>query len=312
MNNKVKTTYRLASTLLSALSLLPLWLLYRISDILFYIIYYIVRYRRQLVRKNLIDSFPNKTMKEIKSIERGYYSWFCDYIVETVKLLTMSEDEMSRRMKFVGVEQAERYFNEGYSCAMYLGHYCNWEWITSLPLHLKNGLCAQIYHPLENKSMDTLFLRLRNRFGAVSIEMDETFRTIMTWKKEGRVNIVGYIADQVPGLNNVHCWVDFLNHDTPVFTGAERINRLSEAKIFYGDVSRPKRGYYVCRFVEIPLPPEGYVKFHYTKTYFKMLEATINRAPQYWLWSHNRWKRTREQFNEKFTEEERRRMLNRL
>lgn len=304
--------YWLVSGALYALSLLPLRLLYVLSDALYVLVYHVVRYRRHLVRKNLTDSFPDKSPAEILSIERGFYAWFCDYIVETVKLRTMSEDEIRRRMRFEGVERVKEYFAEGHSCALYLGHYCNWEWITSLPLHLHGGICAQIYHPVENEATDKVFLGIRGRFGAVSIKMDDTFRKLMSWKRDGRTNIVGYIADQVPGLQNVHCFVDFLNHDTPVFTGAERINVLTGAKVFYGEMTRPKRGQYVCRFVEMPLPPEGNEKFHYTKTYFRMLEDDINRAPQFWLWSHNRWKRTREQFNKMFTEEERRRMLNRL
>jgi len=295
-----------------AISLLPLGALYLLSDGLYYLVYHLARYRRPLVRKNLTNSFPEKSEEEIVRIEKDFYSWFCDYLVESIKLLSMSRKQMERRMVFKGVERIQHYFNEGLSCSVYLGHYCNWEWITSLPLHLTNGISAQIYHPIENAATNRLFLKLRGRFNAKSIAMDDTFRTIMTWKKEGKVNVVGYIADQVPGLQNVHCFVNFLHHDTPVFTGTERISVLIGAKVFYADITRPRRGYYVCEFKEITLPKEEYVKFAYTKKYFELLEATINRTPQYWLWSHNRWKRTREQFNQEFSEEKRKRMLNRL
>lgn len=287
-------------------------MLYLISDTLYILIYYIVGYRRKLVRKNLTDSFPEKTEAEIKGIEKAYYAWLCDYFVETLKLLTISKENISRRMRFVGAEMLEDCMERGVPCSLYLGHYCNWEWITTLPLHMKKGICSQVYHPLENKASDRIFYKLRNRFGSENIEMDNTFRTVMEWKKAGKPNIVGYIADQVPGLHNVHCWVDFLNHDTPVFSGAEKITMITGAEVFYADIERPKRGYYVCTFKKIQLSPEGYVKFYYTKSYFKLLEESIRRAPQYWLWSHNRWKRTREQFNREFSEEERKRMLSRL
>lgn len=312
MNKRLGLLYHLLSAVMYLFSLLPLKVLYLISGLLYLLIYHVARYRRRLVRKNLCDSFPEKALPEIRQIEKKFYAWFCDYIVETVKLYSMSEKELRCRMTFEGLDTVNRYMKNGESCALYLGHYCNWEWITSLPLYIENGICAQIYHPLENTDMDELLLKLRGRFGARSIEMNETFRTIVSWKRGKQVNIVGYIADQVPGLHNVHCWVDFLHHDTPVFTGAERINVLTGAKVFYGDITRPKRGYYHCKFVELPVPDSGYVKFYFTRTYFKLLENTINRTPQYWLWSHNRWKRTREQFNKEYTEEERRWMLSRL
>ncbi len=306
------TTYHIAHSACYLLSLLPLRLLYCLSSALYLIVYHVARYRRPLVRKNLTDSFPEKTEAEIIGIEKAFYAWLCDYFVETLKLLSISKAGIMRRMKFVGHEQIAQSMSQGRSCSLYLGHYCNWEWVTSLPLLVTEGICSQIYHPLENKATDLLFQRLRSRFGSVNIDMDSSFRTIVSWKRQGKPNTVGYIADQVPGLHNVHCWVDFLNHDTPVFTGAEKITMMTGADVFYADIERPRRGYYVCTFRRIGLPEGGYVKFHYTKEYFRLLEESIRRAPQYWLWSHNRWKRTREQFNKEYTEEERKRMLNRL
>lgn len=312
MDVKNKIIYHLVSTFFHLSSLLPLWIHYRLSDGIYYLIYYIIRYRRKIVRKNLTDSFPDKSPREILRIERDFYAWFCDYFVETIKMLTMSEKQMRRRMKFEGIEAIQAYFNQGQSCAVYLGHYCNWEWITSLPLHLHGGISSQIYHRLESPAFDAFFLKLRSRFGAVNIEMNDTFKTIAGWKRAQQVNVVGYIADQVPGLHNVHLWVDFLHHDTPVFTGAEKINTIMGAKVFYADVERPRRGYYVCRFREITLPPTGYEKFYYTRTYFRLLEESINRHPAWWLWSHNRWKRTREQFDREYSPEKQKWMLNRL
>lgn len=308
----VTCLYYIVFGLWYALSLLPLKVLYVLSDGMFYLIYYIIKYRRPIVRKNLTDSFPDKTQAEIIKIEKDFYSWFCDYIVETIKLFSMSEKEIKRRMTFEGVDMIQQDFDKGKNCSMYLGHYCNWEWITSLPLHVNNSVCAQIYHPIENKRFDSLFLKLRSRFGAKSIEMDKSFKTIVSWKRNNITNIVGYIADQVPGLHNVHCWVDFLNHDTPVFTGAEKITSLTDANAYYADIIRPKRGYYKCIIKKINIPEAEDTKFFITKEYFRLLEETINRTPQYWLWSHNRWKRTREEFNRLYSTEEQKRMLSRL
>lgn len=301
-------TYYLSFALWFIISLLPLWVFYRLSDGLYYLVYHVVRYRRRVVYANLRSSFPEKSEAEIKRIAKDFYSFFCDYIVETLKFFSMGEKNIRKRMKFEGLNQVKEDFANGRSVSVYLGHYCNWEWISSLGLHLDEQ-CGQIYHPLENATLDRLFLYMRGRFKAQSIKMDDTFLTILKWKKEGRKNIVGYIADQVPGYNNIHYWADFLHHDTPVFTGAERISKIMDTAVYYIDVERPRRGYYVARFIKIADSLNEHPVFFATEQYFRLLEKNIQRAPQYWLWSHKRWKRTREEFNRMFTEEERKKRL---
>lgn len=301
-------TYYLSFTLWFIISLLPLWVFYRLSDGLYYLVYHVVRYRRRVVYANLRSSFPEKSEAEIERIAKDFYSFFCDYIVETLKFFSMGEKNIRKRMKFEGLNQVKEDFANGRSVSVYLGHYCNWEWISSLGLHLDEQ-CGQIYHPLENATLDRLFLYMRGRFKAQSIKMDDTFLTILKWKKEGRKNIVGYIADQVPGYNNIHYWADFLHHDTPVFTGAERISKIMDTAVYYIDVERPRRGYYVARFIKIADSLNEHPVFFATEQYFRLLEKNIQRAPQYWLWSHKRWKRTREEFNRMFTEEERKKRL---
>lgn len=301
-------TYYLSFALWFIISLLPLWVFYRLSDGLYYLVYHVVRYRRRVVYANLRSSFPEKSEAEIERIAKDFYSFFCDYIVETLKLFSMGEKNIRKRMKFEGLDQVKKDFANGRSVSVYLGHYCNWEWISSLGLHLDEQ-CGQIYHPLENATLDRLFLYMRGRFKAQSIKMDDTFLTILKWKKEGRKNIVGYIADQVPGYNNIHYWADFLHHDTPVFTGAERISKIMDTAVYYIDVERPRRGYYVARFIKIADSLNEHPVFFATEQYFRLLEKNIQRAPQYWLWSHKRWKRTREEFNRLFTEEERKKRL---
>lgn len=301
-------TYYLSFALWFIISLLPLWVFYRLSDGLYYLVYHVVRYRRRVVYANLRSSFPEKSEAEIERIAKDFYSFFCDYIVETLKLFSMGEKNMRKRMQFEGLNQVKEDFANGRSVTLYLGHYCNWEWISSLGLHLDEQ-CGQIYHPLENATLDRLFLYMRGRFKAQSIKMDDTFLTILKWKKEGRKNIVGYIADQVPGYNNIHYWADFLHHDTPVFTGAERISKIMDTAVYYIDVERPRRGYYVARFIKIADSLNEHPVFFATEQYFRLLEQNIQRAPQYWLWSHKRWKRTREEFNRMFTEEERKKRL---
>jgi KDO2-lipid IV(A) lauroyltransferase len=283
------------------LSLLPFKMLYFLSDCLYFPLYYCIRYRRKIVRKNLLASFPDKTGKEIARIEKKFYAFFCDYIVETVKLLSIREATMRKRMKFKNVEDCDNYVRQGRSCGVYLGHYCNWEWITSFPMHTHaHAACGQIYHKLENKIFERLCLRLRERYGATCISMSETLRKIITFRNENKPFIIGFISDQTPLWNNIHYWTNFLNHDTPVFTGTERIAKQTNFVVYYADITRPKRGYYVCEFRRLTDSPADFSGYGITEMYMRELEKTIMREPQYWLWTHNRWKRTREEFNEKY------------
>ena len=242
------------------LSLLPLWILYGISDFIYLIVYHVIKYRRPLVFKNMSDAFPEKTEEEIHAIERHFYHWFCDYLVETVKLFSISQRELKRRMVFKGTDIVDSIVKDGQSCAVYLGHYCNWEWITSLPLWVTpEAQCGQIYHALENSKTDQILLNLRQRMGAVCIPMAETLRRIIKFKQEGRQVVIGYISDQVPFWNNIHHWLDFLNHDTPVLTGTERLAKQTGHAVLYLDVTRPKRGYYVAEFKLIRLRHHRYL-----------------------------------------------------
>jgi KDO2-lipid IV(A) lauroyltransferase len=274
-----------------------MWVHYAFSDFLYLVAYRLLHYRRDIVRKNIETSFPDKSEKELRKIERDFYHWFGDYIVETVKLLSISEKQLKRRMVFKGAEVVDQVVSEGQSCAVYLGHYCNWEWITSLPLWVKNAQCGQIYHALENPSFDRLFLNLRQRWGAECIAMAETLRRIIQYRQQGKQVVIGYISDQTPFWNNIHHWLPFLNHDTPVLTGTERLARQTGHAVFYMNVRRIKRGYYEAEFQLITRKPKEMKEFEITDIYFQKLEESIVRDPACYLWTHNRWKRTHEEYN---------------
>ena len=297
----MKILYYLTLAVWYSLSLLPLRVHYLLSDCLFWILYGMIGYRKRVVRSNLASSFPEKTEAELQQIERGFYHFFCDYLVESIKLLTISHEELKRRLVFKGTETVNEVVESGQSCAVYLGHYCNWEWITSLPLWVTaKAQCGQIYHPIENKDFDRLFLRLRQRMGAVCIPMQDTLRKILEYRQQGQPVVIGYISDQKPHWVNIHHWVDFLHHDTPVLTGTERIARKVKHAVFYMDVRRIRRGYYEAEFRLITREPQQMPEYRLTDIYYEMLEASIRRAPEFWLWSHKRWARTREEFNERF------------
>ena len=283
------------------LSLLPLRVHYVISDGLFLLLYRLLGYRRRVVRTNLESAFPEKSEDELKRIEKGFYHFFCDYLAESVKLMTIGKENLRRRMVFKGAEQVDEVIESGQSCAVFLGHLCNWEWVTSLPLWVTpKAQCGQIYHPIENCDFDRLFLRSRQRLGGVCIPMKDTLREIFKYRRENQPVIIGYIADQKPHWVNIHHWVDFLHHDTPVLTGTERIVKKVNHAVFFLDIRRVRRGYYEATFKLITREPQKTADFEITDAYFRLLEESIRRAPEFWLWSHDRWKRTREEFNERF------------
>lgn len=285
------------------LSLLPFRILYGMADIGYVLLYYIIRYRRGVVRKNLVTAFPEKSIDDIKTIERKFYHWFCDYFLEAIKLLSISDKELRRRFTIINSEEVEQCFQEGQDVAAILGHYCNWEWLScvgmNLPPEREIGL---IYHPLRNKTFDYLFRKLRSheQNGHV-IPKKDILRYVVTKKREGVRNICGYISDQGPKWTNIHLWLSFLNHEyTPVFTGGERIMRKMNNAVFYVEMSRPKRGYYTATYKLITRDPNTLPADDITRRFFCLLEETIRQEPAFYLWSHNRWKRTKEEFDRRF------------
>lgn len=292
----MKFVYHILFFLLYLLSLLPMRLLYLLSDGLFFPLFHIVKYRRKVVEKQLDECFPEKSMQERRVIERQFYHFFCDYLVEVIKLFSISKKEMMRRMKFVGIEQVREELKDKKFCFLYLGHYCNWEYIASLSYWLPEIHCGQIYHRIYNQAFDELFLKLRGQFGGESILMKDTLRRILTLRNQEKKVMIGFIADQLPKWENMHHWTTFLNHDTSFFIGAERIAKQVDAALYYVDVERVKRGYYQVRFRLMTLHPKEFPDYELTDQYARLLEESICRQPAYWLWTHKRWKRTKEEW----------------
>lgn len=284
-------------------SKLPYRALYVISDIANLVLYHIVRYRRDIVRRNITSAFPEKSLEECISIERGFYKWFCDYFVETIKLMSVSRQELLSRIEFRGIDKIEECFDRGQTCAGILGHYGNWELLSATGLVIKKhpeAVIGLIYHPLRSQLFDRLFINMRQSMGGVCVPKKDILRYLVSFRSQNLMNLFGYIADQAPRYRNIHLWLPFLNHDTPVFTGAERIMRKMNNAVFYIDVERPERGKYIYTFKLMTDKPGEMPEFEITKKFFVMLEQTIRREPRFYLWSHNRWKRTREEFDKEF------------
>lgn len=287
--------------LIRVVSLLPLRVLYIISDIIFLIfcLFPPLRYRRKVVRRNLKASFPDRDEKWLRRTERRFYRHLCDLLVESLKPCSLPMSIMSRRMKIVGLEAVHEIMDSGRSIVMYIGHLGNWEWISSLATYIGPGqVAAQVYHPLENKVMDDVMLRIRSRYGAVSIPMDKVLRRLLEFKSENKPFIIGMIADQVPLWWAIHHWTEFMHQDTPVFNGTERIARKLDTAAIYADISRIGRGRYQMDIRMMAEHPRELPENALTDMYFRMLEENINREPELWLWTHKRWKRTREGYEQ--------------
>ena len=273
-----KVQYYILYGIVFLFSLLPMWLHYCFSDLLYVIIYRIIRYRRTIVRKNLCNSFPEKSKKELRYI----------------KLLTMRKSNLMRRMTFEGLDEVKQSFKEHDLVFIYLGHYCNWEYVASLQWWVPKDIhCAQLYSSLKSYAFDRLFYHIRSRYGGENIKKNESMRHIVAYRQRHEKAIIGFISDQTPRWINIHKWLDFLHQDTPVFTGTERIAKKVNAAVYYGEMSRVKRGYYKCRFRLMTNDASSMKDEQLTTSYMHLLEQSIQRGPYYWLWTHNRWKRQR-------------------
>ena len=258
-------------------------------------LYHVIRYRRKVVRDNLTKCFPDKTPKEIKKIEKRFYRNFADYIFETIKLLNISDRQMMRRMTFDGVDVMDNAVASGKDVVVYFSHTGNWEWATSVRLHSryrddKDVVFGQIYRPLRNRNMDTLMLRLRDRFRTRCIAKSTALRQFITLHREKRIFVVGFMSDQKPSHGDPVRIVSFFGRPTAVISGTESIARRLNTAVVYWDISKPKRGHYHINVIPMPYDPATMPEGSLTAKYFELLQNNISRQPELWLWTHKRWK----------------------
>ncbi|WP_301390436.1 lysophospholipid acyltransferase family protein [uncultured Muribaculum sp.] len=287
--------YKPLGWLFGGISRLPFGMLYVLSDILFVLLYHVVGYRRKVALKNIADSFPDKSPEEHKAICRQFFRNFADYFFETIKMNHITDDEMRRHTVIEGVEQIDRYVEQGRSVAVYFSHCGNWEWGTSITLWARNNptngvVYAQVYRPLTNKWFDAYFLKLRSRFGSVSFDKRMVFRDLLQLKRDGVLSVTGFMSDQKPSAGDVTHVVKFLNHPTAMITGTETIVRRLNLVAFYWDVEKPSRGHYKLTLRLITDNPDSMPQFAITDVYARLLQQTIERNPSIWLWTHKRWK----------------------
>lgn len=282
--------------MLHLLAFMPWWWIWLNSDALYFLAYHVLGYRKKIVRKNLTDSFPEKSEEEIKKIEKQFYRNFTDYFFETVKMLHMSESEMKKRMVFHDAELVDQAVARGQSVMLYCSHTFNWEWLTSISQWLeadtlKNApVHGQAYHPLENQWFDRFFLNLRSRFTSC-FPSNEVLRIMVGAKRKGQLMILGFLSDQHPLPGHTGVITKFLNHPTDFINGTEAIARKVDMAVLYFNVKKLRRGYYECTMAPMFDHAKDQPKDAITLRYAEMLEAHINEDPSLWMWTHNRWKR---------------------
>jgi KDO2-lipid IV(A) lauroyltransferase len=284
--------YKILYSIFYLLSLLPLRVHYFFSDMLFPLIYYIIRYRRRLVRENLRCSFPEKSEKEILRIEKAFYRNLCDVFIEAFKCLNISDEEMRRRVEVLNCELPERIASEGKNVFMLLGHLGCWEWYQEVSVRYKQPKKgAEIYKQIESPYFASLMHEIRSRWNTEQIEMKQTVRTMLQWKVEGEPFLCGFIQDQRPDTKARDC-VTFLSQQTWYAPGAGEIAHKIGAVPVYLDVERTARGHYRLTFMEMkPNEEESLSPYPMSRCYWRLLEQTIQRQPELWLWSHNRWQK---------------------
>ncbi|MEZ5174503.1 MAG: lysophospholipid acyltransferase family protein [Bacteroidia bacterium] len=273
------------------LSILPMPVLYGISSIIYLLLYRTFAYRVKVVRNNLRNSFPEKSDAELRLIEKRFYKHLSDIFVETIKSFTISPAQLKKRMKVLNADLLEKYYHKNQKVIAVTGHIGNWEW-AAITLPFQSSHDAQgVYLPIKDPVFNRAMIRSRSRFG-IDLLLASDMRNEME-KRKDVLSITGFIADQSPSNPDKGEWVTFLNQDTCVAKGTERYARIYDAAVLFGMIKKVKRGYYTLEYRLISDQAAVSAEGEITARHTAVLEELIKAQPEYWLWSHKRWKHKR-------------------
>lgn len=284
-----KISYYVLLSVIWCISKIPFFILYRISDLMYVVVFHLIPYRKKVVFRNLRYSFPEKTEEEIRQIAGKFYRHLCDFMIESFKPLTLSTKELMGRFRFTNPELLDELNNNNRDYAVVSGHYGNWEWNTILTQYAGRDALI-IYRPLQNKTMDRLFKKIRSHYeGTRLTAMEHVIRTAFEYRNLKKPFLIYFIADQRPPRNNKF-WTTFLHQSTSFFNGTEKLSRKLDMAVVFMHIEKTKRGFYNVTlkklFDTVKDLPENTV----TLAFVNELEQEIIRQPEYWLWSHKRWK----------------------
>jgi len=276
--------------LLWLISILPFWLFYRVSDVVYFIVYHLVGYRKKTVTHNLKLVFPDKSSEEIIKIRKKFYAHMCDMFLEMVKSISISEEELKKRFVFTNLEELRRIEKLDKSIMLMCGHYASFEWLFALQLNNLNHKAYGIYKKIRNPGFDRLINDIRRRFGAELIQNSKSTLRIAHNQKEGMRGAYAMIADQSPKSPNYKFWTDFMGKKVPFYTGSERMAKEFDMAVIYLHVDKVKRGYYKASLINIADNPTETENNQITLDYIQHLEKQIREKPELYLWTHKRWK----------------------
>lgn len=276
--------------LLKPLSYVPLPLMYRLSDVLSWLLFRVVGFRKKVILGNLQRSFPEKPDQEIDRIAREYYRHLCDLVVEAVRSFSISKEEIKRRGKMVNPEILEPFYERQQPVILCAGHYNNWEMTaTAMPMYIRHRVVG-LYKPLKDRFFNQKITDSRSRFG---MDMVSIRKTREFFQEDHGISIILFATDQAPSNPNRAYWTEFLNQDTAVLFGTEAYARKYNYPVVFGYIEKVKRGYYEIRFKVITEDPASLPVGAISEAHTRLLEEEIREKPEYWLWSHRRWKHTR-------------------
>ncbi len=283
--------YILTFSVVWLFALIPYWLLYRISDLLYIVIFHIVGYRKETVYNNLQIAFPEKSKQEIDQIARKFYRHFSDFLLEMIKCIRISRKVFDERCKHINPEILHDLAARNKNFAMVSAHYNNWEMMVNAANQLPHELIV-IYRPLKSKISDKLIKYMRTRYGLTMTPMDHIFREALKRKSENRLFGVWFLADQRPPKNS-RFWTRFLNREAAFFEGVEKISKKLDLAVVFLDMQKVKRGYYEARYELLYENTANVPDNEITLTCVRKMEEEIRQNPEFWLWSHKRFKHVR-------------------
>ncbi|SDL10253.1 KDO2-lipid IV(A) lauroyltransferase [Salinimicrobium catena] len=285
-----RLVFWLAYPLLWFVSILPFKLFYMVSDVVYVLVYHVVRYRRKTVTSNLELVFPEKSSEEINKTRKKFYKHMVDMFLEMIKSISISNEELKKRFTFTNLEELQKIRKMNKSIILACGHYASYEWMNALQLYGLDYKGFGIYKKVKNRYFDKLAKDIRGRYDGVLISTSKATKTITENQEKGILGVYAMIADQSPKLSRTRAWAKFMGIGVPVFTGTEKLSRSLDMAVVYLHVEKVKRGYYVATFKPLTCQPKQEPEYEITRQYFSLLEAQIKKAPEYYLWTHKRWK----------------------
>jgi KDO2-lipid IV(A) lauroyltransferase len=284
--------YSISFPFLWIISKLPFRLFYWFSDCIYILVYYIIGYRKKIVRNNILIALPHLSEEKRLLIEKKFYHHMCDMFLEMIKTMSISSEEMKERFKITNIELLKEYEQKNKSIILLAAHYASWEWLLSIN-ESTSFKCYGVYKKVNNKYFDAKVRAIRSKFKSILVTTDNTIALINDNEKNGVMSLYGLASDQSPQVHKTFHWQQFMGITVPVHTGAEMLAKRYDLEVVFAKVKKVKRGYYEATFVPIANNPKSIPDYEITDTYLKDVEQQILEAPEFYFWTHKRWKHRR-------------------